>query len=248
MALYESLTASSSPAEIAKAYAEFAAGAGGDTTDNQDAARTFLESRGIAATTIEQAYNQFAQPAAAPTLEQIANTPGMGATGIGVTGFAVPSELDLFNAQTEAQLKADEEAFNKARAEIKALTQQEEDEIKQQNADYQAAIDLILQQQQAQAQAAALEQAIIQKQLADIQALQAEEADKFKANMEGMQRDSAQRKAAAKKAGRSAGGGLLLGGATPGSMGQGGQSLGSNAPLSGQTGSLGAQQTLGVGA
>lgn len=72
MALYESLNAQSTPAEIAAAYSQFVGGAGGNTTANQGVARSFLESRGIAAPTIETAYNQFLQPA------QVASTVGMG--------------------------------------------------------------------------------------------------------------------------------------------------------------------------
>ncbi len=72
--LYQSLTAQSTPADIAAAYSQFTSGAGGDTTANQNAARTFLESRGIAAPVIEQAYNQFTQPAALPPTTTLAAT------------------------------------------------------------------------------------------------------------------------------------------------------------------------------
>lgn len=216
MAPYDSLTANSTTAEIAAAYREFTGSSGGNTTANQDAARTFLASRGIADLEIEKAYNLF--------------------------------ELENFKAETDAQLKADEEAFAKSRAEIEAMTLQEQEMIRQQTADYEAAQDRIRAESDAQAQAVALEQAMLQKQLADIQGQQAAEAAKAKANMESMQRTSAEKQAAFKKAGRSAGARPLLGAATPDSMGQGGQSLGSNSSLSGQSGSLGAQQTLGVGA
>lgn len=81
--LYQSLSATSTPAEIAAAYSQFVGGAGGDTTANQDVARSFLESRGISAPTIETAYNQFLQPA------QVANTAGMGTQGIGLNLGAV---------------------------------------------------------------------------------------------------------------------------------------------------------------
>lgn len=238
------------------------------------------------------------------TPQQIANTPGMGAQGIGVTGAkidatfsqdyvnqlvreaasqaggtlsfedastaarnmkisdamlkeaaastglitGVPSELDEFNAQTEAMLRADEEAFNRTRAEIEALTRQEEEVIRRQTAEYQAAQDRIRAEAEAQAQQQALEQAIIQRQMMEIQAQQAASAEKFKADRDEMQRTSAAKQAASRKAGRSAGARPLLGAATPDSMGQSGQSLGNTASLSGQSGSLGAQQTLGVGA
>lgn len=182
------------------------------------------------------------------SLADIANAPGMGAQGIGVTGAPIPTELEVFQAETAALLRADEEAFARSRAEIEALTQQEQDLIRQQTTEYEAAQERLRAEAEAQAQAQALEQAMIQRQLADIRAQQAEQAAKFKAEMEGMQRDSAQKRAASRKAGRSAGARPLLGAATPDSMGQGGQSLGSDASLSGQAGSLGAQQTLGVGA
>lgn len=81
--LYQSLTAQSTPDQIAQAYSQFVGGAGGDTTANQDAARSYLTNLGIAAPTIEQSYNQFLQPA------QIANTAGMGAQGIGLNLGAV---------------------------------------------------------------------------------------------------------------------------------------------------------------
>lgn len=145
-------------------------------------------------------------------------------------------------------LRADEEAFNKSRAEIEALTRQEQETIRQQTADYEASQERIRAESAAQAQQQAMEQAIIQKQLADIQAQQASAAEKFKADRDEMQRESAQKQAAARKAGRSSGARPLLGAATPDSMGQGGQSLGGTASLSGESGSLGAQQTLGVGA
>lgn len=62
--LYQGLTATSTPEQIAAAYSQFTSGAGGDTVANQNTARTFLENRGIAAPVINQAYNQFTQPAA----------------------------------------------------------------------------------------------------------------------------------------------------------------------------------------
>lgn len=254
MALYDSITSSSTPEEIAKAYAEFAAGAGGDTKENQDAARTFLQGRNIPERTIEQAYRSYR----GPTPEEVANAPGVGSEGIGVTGAPLPTEVDLFKAQTAAELeafnretaallRADEEAFARSRAEIEALTRAEEEEIKRQAAEYESAQERMRAEAAAQAQATALQQAVLQRQLAEIQAQKEAEAAKFKADREGMQRDSAQKQAAARKAGRSAGARPLLGAATPDSMGQGGQSLGSDASLSGQAGSLGAQQTLGVG-
>ncbi len=155
-------------------------------------------------------------------------------------------ELADFNAQTAAQMKADEEAFAQARAEIEAMSQQEQDLIKQQTAEYQAVQDKLRAEAEAQAQASALEQAMIQKQIADINTQREQEAAKAKGTLEGMQRESAQKMAASKKAGRSAGARPLLGAATPTSMGQKSQSLSTEASLGSQAGTLGAEQTLGV--
>ena len=211
MALYESLTASSSASEIARAYDEFAAGAGGDTKENQETAINFLRSRGISDETMSMSY-----------------------------------ELYRFQAETDAMLKADEEAFARSRAEIEALTRQEEETIRQQTAEYEAAQERIRAESAAQAQAMALEQAILQRQLAEIQAQQAAAAEKFKAERDEMQRTSAAKQAASRKAGRSAGARPLLGGATPDAIGQKAQMLGGEASLSGQAGTLGAEQTLGA--
>jgi hypothetical protein len=56
---YEGITAASTPDEIARAYYKFTGEAGGDTTANQDTARTFLESLGIATPTITEAYKDY---------------------------------------------------------------------------------------------------------------------------------------------------------------------------------------------
>ena len=76
--LYQSLTAASTPDDIAAAYAQAVSGAGGDTQENQKVAIDYLTNLGIGQDVIGQAYNQFLQPA------QVANTPGMGAQGIGL--------------------------------------------------------------------------------------------------------------------------------------------------------------------
>jgi hypothetical protein len=76
--LYQSLTAASTPADIAAAYAQVVSGAGGDTQENQKVAIDYLTNLGIGQDVIGQAYNQFLQPA------QVANTAGMGVQGIGV--------------------------------------------------------------------------------------------------------------------------------------------------------------------
>jgi len=88
MALYEKLTATSTPAEIAAAYKEFTGLVGGDTQDAQTRAVDYLTGLGISAPTITQAYSQFTQPATG-ALSQVANTSGVGSQGIGVTGASV---------------------------------------------------------------------------------------------------------------------------------------------------------------
>jgi hypothetical protein len=64
--LYQSLTAQSTPAQIAAAYAQFASGAGGDNAANQREAMAFLQSRGIGDDVITNAYQQHLAPASAP--------------------------------------------------------------------------------------------------------------------------------------------------------------------------------------
>lgn len=75
--LYQSLTATSTPADIAAAYSQAVAGAGGDTKENQDVAINYLTNLGIGQDVIGQGYSQYLQPA------QVANTAGMGVQGIG---------------------------------------------------------------------------------------------------------------------------------------------------------------------
>jgi hypothetical protein len=82
MPLYESLTSASTPEQIAAAYAEFTGGAGGDTAVNQGAAVDYLQSLGIAAPVIDQAYGQYnqittpneIQTSAAPTYQGLSAT------------------------------------------------------------------------------------------------------------------------------------------------------------------------------
>jgi hypothetical protein len=94
MALYEKLTATSSPAEIAAAYKEFTGLVGGDTQDAQTRAVDYLTGLGISAPTITQAYDQFLQPVASPlSTQSIANTSGVGSTGIGVGGALIPTSV-----------------------------------------------------------------------------------------------------------------------------------------------------------
>lgn len=60
---YASLSRASSPAEIASAYKQWAAANGGDTTENQRAAESYLLSLGINQNTINDAYNTYKAPA-----------------------------------------------------------------------------------------------------------------------------------------------------------------------------------------
>jgi ethanolamine utilization protein EutP (predicted NTPase) len=65
--LYQSLTAQSTPDQIAAAYSQFAQAAGGDTQSAQTQAVDFLTKLGISAPTITQAYEQYLAPVATPT-------------------------------------------------------------------------------------------------------------------------------------------------------------------------------------
>jgi hypothetical protein len=62
MALFEKLSASSSPQEIADAYKEFTGLAGGDNPANQKLAVDYLTSLGVATPSIEQAYSAYTAP------------------------------------------------------------------------------------------------------------------------------------------------------------------------------------------
>lgn len=64
--LYEKLTASSTPQQVAAAYAEFAAANGGDTKNVQASAADFLRKTGISDATIQSAYSLYQQSNAAP--------------------------------------------------------------------------------------------------------------------------------------------------------------------------------------
>lgn len=73
MALYESLTANSTPDQIAAAYKEYTGMVGGDTQAAQEAAVNYLGNLGISTPTIQSAYQSYlgapaatAAPATAP--------------------------------------------------------------------------------------------------------------------------------------------------------------------------------------
>lgn len=94
--LYQSLTAQSTPAQIAQAYSQFTSGAGGDTAANQQQAISYLQNLGVAAPTINQAYEQYTQPAApaAPDYEQMVRDAygSIGRTGIGTEASNIDQE------------------------------------------------------------------------------------------------------------------------------------------------------------
>ena len=118
MPLYEQLTKNSTPEQIAAAYGEFTSGAGGDTAANRNEAQTFLQSRGIAAPIIGQAYEQYKQPVEnVPTgIQTLA-----GPTYQGLTSASTPDQIanaysqfiDTAGGNTLANQKAAEQYLNK---------------------------------------------------------------------------------------------------------------------------------------
>ena len=62
MALFEKLSASSSPQEIADAYKEFTGLAGGDNATNQKLAVDYLSTLGVGTPAIEQSYGLYLNP------------------------------------------------------------------------------------------------------------------------------------------------------------------------------------------
>lgn len=88
MALYERLSASSSPEDIAAAYDEFVGLAGGETAGVQKQAVDYLSALGIAAPAITQAYNIYTAPA-------VTNTGGLSAVTSG--NGAVLEDTSTFN-------------------------------------------------------------------------------------------------------------------------------------------------------
>lgn len=88
MALYESLTAQSTPEQIAAAYKEFTGTTGGDTKAAQEAATNYLTNLGISTPTIASAYQSYLG-AAAP------------AAAAPVTTTAAPTTPAYFNANPD---------------------------------------------------------------------------------------------------------------------------------------------------
>lgn len=74
MALYESLTAQSTPEQIAAAYKEFTGTTGGDTKAAQEAATNYLTNLGISTPTISSAYQSYLGAAAPAAAAPVATT------------------------------------------------------------------------------------------------------------------------------------------------------------------------------
>lgn len=109
MALYESLTKSSTPEEIAAAYKEFTGTTGGDTKAAQEAAVGYLTSLGISAPTIESAYKQYTAPAGALT-QAAAAAPMYESLTSSSTPQQIAKAYDEFAGTTGGDTKAAQEA------------------------------------------------------------------------------------------------------------------------------------------
>jgi hypothetical protein len=105
MALYEKLSSSSSPDEIAAAYKEFTGLAGGDTADVQKQAVDYLTGLGIAAPAITQAYDIYKAPPTGglPTNDAVVDD-GFVDTSVtsGNTGALTQSSSNLTSANAGA--------------------------------------------------------------------------------------------------------------------------------------------------
>jgi hypothetical protein len=98
MALFERLSASSSPEDIAAAYDEFVGLAGGDTPAVQQQAVDYLSALGVAAPAITQAYNIYTAPA-------VTNTGGLSAVTSG-NGTVLEDTSTFNNGATGALTQA----------------------------------------------------------------------------------------------------------------------------------------------
>jgi hypothetical protein len=93
--LYQSLTAQSTPDQIAQAYSEFVSGAGGDTAANQQEAVSFLQNLGIAQPTIDQAYTTYSTPKTAQPFQEQEVDPYVYAYEYGVANNDFSGLLEL---------------------------------------------------------------------------------------------------------------------------------------------------------
>jgi len=102
MALFERLTASSTPQEIADAYAEFASTAGGDNAANQKLAVDYLNTLGVDTPAINQAYSLYTTPTTVvsglptttDTTSNVTTTGGTGGTG-GLSNLTTDTTTNL---------------------------------------------------------------------------------------------------------------------------------------------------------
>jgi len=148
-----------------------------------------------------------------------------------------------YAAQVEAQRLADQEAFNKAQAEIEELAQKERDVITRQAAEYDAQQKKLQEEAAAEALRLKAEQAALEQQRIDAEQQAELVKEKARTELEGVQRESAERESGRKRAARSATARPLLMGAAPNG---GQQALGYGGSMGGG-GTLGSTQTLGVG-
>ena len=150
-----------------------------------------------------------------------------------------------FQAQINAQTKADADNFARAQAEIAAMLASEQQKIAEQAAVYRAQ-ELAIQAQAAQAKRDAdIAQAEIAKQIAETQRLSVEIAAKSKSDIESAQRTSSAKIAGQRKAGRFSADRSMLSGFRVTETGP--PTLGGAGNLGGFDGGLATTQTLGVG-
>lgn len=88
--LYQSLSATSTPQQIAAAYNQYASGAGGDTEANRAAAQQYLSGLGITQPQINTAYDAWKQTYGTPT-----PAPATGSTTTATTTEIDPSQSTL---------------------------------------------------------------------------------------------------------------------------------------------------------
>jgi hypothetical protein len=95
MALFEKLSASSSPQEIADAYAEFTGLAGGDNAVNQKLASDYLSTLGVATPAINQAYSLYTTPTTVVSGLPTATDTNVTTTGGGLSNLATDTTSNL---------------------------------------------------------------------------------------------------------------------------------------------------------
>jgi len=118
MALYEKLSSSSSPEEIAAAYKEFTGLAGGETADVQKQAVDYLTGLGIAAPAITQAYDIYNQPAVTAPVGGLSSVTSGNNTVLNDTSGALDQATSTVNSTTGALTQASAETPAEAIARI----------------------------------------------------------------------------------------------------------------------------------